>query len=258
MKQEQKTKTKKKTTKVAPVEVAWHAHAQTLPLALFHTTVGPIIGRAEAVSDPLTKSFGVRVWAPAAIQMGLQQGKSGVMYAQYVVTFQPIALVETYFDLSTATPVGRSPVPDALVPAYLEYFERVVSGEYAFNRIVQHVEQALPHSAPVTSTKPAEPASLFPWPEGEDYYTWLTRKVYGLAEDEAVDRDDIRRVLVKRALLGWAFDATPQKVASNFDFDANDVEFAYLTFNEVLPSDKQHTQKLFPPESNAEEENTTS
>lgn len=243
------TKTTKKTTKTTAAEVAWHVRAQALPLALFHTTVGPIIGRAEAVSDPLTKSFGVRVWAPAVVQMGFQPGRPGVMCAQYAVTFQPIALVETHFDLSTSTPVGRSPVPAALVPGYLEYFDRVVTGEYTFNRIVQHVEQAIPHVTPVVST-PSETseAPSFPWPEGSDHYDWLTRKVYFLAEEEVLDRDDARRILVKRALLGWAFLAEPQKIATSFDLDVDNVQFAYNVIDELFPAaqDKERIKKLLP------------
>lgn len=241
---------KKPRTKkpVQLVETPWHIHAQGLPLALFHTTVGPIIGHVEKVEDD-AGPFNLRLWAPAAIRMGFQPGQPGALVAQYSVTFQPIALVETYLDLSAGTPFGRSPVPEALVSSYTDYFARVVAGEYAFTRVTARVQQATPHettveSAPAKSNE--EPS--FPW-NGVDHYDWLTRKIYGIPEDVTIDRDDARRHLVKRSLLGWAFGTKPEKVSTDFDLDVSDVEYAYSVFDEVLPEveDKVRVQKIIPP-----------
>lgn len=145
---------KPKVKKAAkPAEVAWHVRAQGLPLALFHTTVGPIIGRVEKVDDPGVGVFNLRLWAPAALRMVFEPGQPGVtaLNSRHMVTFQPMALIETYLDLSSATPFGRSPVPDALIPSYDQYFEKVVFGEYAFTRVVAHVHQAAPHEAPIAA-----------------------------------------------------------------------------------------------------------
>lgn len=143
------TKTKRTTRAAKAPDVAWHARAQELPIALFHTTIGPIIGHVDAVGDPGAYPFNLRLWAPAAIRMGFQPGQPGAFVTQYSVTFQPIALVETYLDLSAETPFGRSPVPEALVPAYADYFRKVAAGEYSFTRVVTNVQQAAPHEAPV-------------------------------------------------------------------------------------------------------------
>lgn len=265
-KQAQKATKTKKTTKAAAAEVAWDIRAQGLPLALFHTTIGPIIGRVENAAEPDAGPFSIRLWAPAAIRMGYQPGQPGALVAQYAVTFQPIALIETYLDLSAETPFGRSPVPSALVPAYEAYFAKVAAGEYSFARSTAHVEQAMPHEAPIAEGEPlAENATpAFPWPEGSetetdrgsDYYDWLTRKVYSLSDEEALDRDDVRRTLVKRSLTGWAFDAQPQKVAASFDFDVNDVMFAYKAFDDTFlgaETDKARIRKLLSPPTRVEQ-----
>ena len=152
-----------KTAKTKPVEAAWHVRAQALPIMLFHTTIGPIIGRVEKTKGSGVGSFDIRMWAPAAIRMGFQPGQPGAFVAQYSVTFQPIALIETYLDLSTETPFGRSPVPQALIPAYEDYFAKIAAGDYSFARSTAHVEQAMPHEAPIVDAPPsvepvAEPA----------------------------------------------------------------------------------------------------
>lgn len=252
-KQAQKKPRPKKPAKLA--EVAWHVRARELPLALFHTTIGPIIGYVETVGS-LGDGFNLRLWAPAAIRMGFQPGQPGAFVAQYSVTFQPIALVETYLDLSAGTPFGRSPVPEALVPAYADYFAKIAAGEYAYARITTHVQQAAPHEAPVgapaegTSSAPQEPIEPLPWAPGTDPHTWLARKVYDLREDEILERDDPRRTLVKRAFFGWAYDATAEKVAEKFDFDADAVQRVYDVINEEISAEDQARAKAFlnPPE----------
>lgn len=232
---------KPRTKKVAkPAEVAWHVRARELPLALFHTTIGPIIGHVEMVGGP-SDGFNLRLWAPAAIRMGFQPGQPGAFVAQYSVTFQPIALVETYLDLSAGTPFGRSPVPEVLVPSYADYLAKIAAGEYTYARVTAHVQQAAPHETPVGM--PAIEA--LPWASGSDPHTWLTRKVYGLGEDEVIDRDDPRRVLVKRSFFGWAYHATAQKVAENFDFDVSDVQRVYDVINEAIPEGDQAAVKTF-------------
>jgi hypothetical protein len=172
---QKKSRTKKTA---APTEVAWHVRAQGLPLALFHTTIGPIIGHVERVADSGAGPFNLRLWAPAAIRMGFQPGQPGAFVAQYSVTFQPIALVETYLDLSAETPFGRSPVPEALVPSYADYLARVAAGEYSFTRVTAHVQQAAPHEAPVATpaedspvaqdSAPAEPDAVEAAPTDDD------------------------------------------------------------------------------------------
>jgi hypothetical protein len=239
----------RKTKKVAKLaELPWFHRAKSLPLALYHTTIGPIIGRVDKAPASDVGSFKLRLWAPAAIRMGYVPGQPGTFNAQYSVTFQPIALVETYLDLSVETPFGRSPVPEALVPAYEEYFAKAAAGEYSFARKVAHVEQAAPHGAmvevEVAARGPIEVSGL-PWPSGSDPHTWLTRKVYGLDEDEAVGRDDPRRVLVKRAFFGWAYNATAEKVAKDFDFDPDDVRTVYEAIDEEIPAEDQAGVKTF-------------
>lgn len=149
MKKQAQKVSKTAKTKTKPAEAAWHVRAQALPIMLFHTTIGPIIGRVEKTKGSGVGSFDIRMWAPAAIRMGFQPGQPGAFVAQYSVTFQPIALIETYLDLSTETPFGRSPVPQALIPAYEDYFERIAAGDYSFARSTAHVEQAMPHEAPI-------------------------------------------------------------------------------------------------------------
>jgi hypothetical protein len=143
------TKSRKTGARGPKADVKWSDYAQGLELALFHTTIGPIIGRIDKAPAGDVGPFKLRLWAPAAIRMGFVPGQPGTFNAQYSVTFQPIALVETYLDLSVETPFGRSPVPTALIPAYEEYFAKSAAGEYAFARTVAHVEQAAPHGAMV-------------------------------------------------------------------------------------------------------------
>ncbi len=244
-KQAQKKPRTKKTAAAASTEVAWHVRVLELPLALFHTTIGPIIAHVEAINDPDARPFSLRLWAPAAIRMGFQPGQPGAFVAQYSVTFQPIALVETYLDLSSETPFGRSPVPEALVPAYADYFARVVAGEYSFTRVTAHVQQAAPHEAAVTTPAPQEPTESLPWTPGNDPHAWLARKVYRLGENETLERDDPRRVLVKRAFFGWAYEATADKVAEKFDFNADDVQRVYDVIHEEISNEDQAKVKAF-------------
>lgn len=176
MKKQSQKKPRTKKTMTLPAEVAWHVRAQGLPLALFHTTIGPIIGHVEKVDDPDAGSFGFRLWAPAAIRMGFHPGQRGVFVVQHSVTFQPIALVETYLDLSAETPFGRSPVPEALVPSYADYLARVAAGEYSFTRVTAHVQRATPHEVPIETSveTPAEDA---------------TTQEPALADPDAIDPD---------------------------------------------------------------------
>lgn len=236
----QELKTKKTAkTKAKPAEIAWHERAKALPIMLFHTTIGPIIGRVEKTKEPGVGSFDIRMWAPAAIHMGFQPGQPGAFVAQYSVTFQPIALIETYLDLSTETPFGRSPVPQALIPAYEDYFAKIAAGDYSFARSTAHVEQAMPHEAPITA-EPQAPieAVKVPWQDGSDPHTWLTQKIYGLDEGEVIERDDPRRVLVKRAFYGWAYNATAEEVANNFDLDVTDVRHVFDAIEALPDEDK--------------------
>lgn len=166
-KQTQRTTATKKTSQQAKTETKWFDHAKILPLALFHTTIGPVIGRVEVIKGPEARSFNLRLWAPAAIRMGFQPNPLDVVTgftARYAVTFQPIALVETYLDLSAETPFGRSPVPEALVASYEDYFARVVAGEYSFAQVTAHVQQAAPHAVPIEPRVDDELATGNPTP----------------------------------------------------------------------------------------------
>lgn len=239
-KQAQKAMKTKKTSATKSTEAVWHVRAQALPLALFHTTIGPIIGRVEKADEPGAGSFNIRLWAPAAIRMGFQPGQPGAMVAPYWVTFQPIALIETYLDLSAETPFGRSPVPQVLVPAYEDYFAKVAAGDYSYARSTAHVEQAMPHEAPI-ATEPQAPVETtkVPWHAESDPHTWLTRKVYALDENEVIERDDPRRVLVKRVFYGWAYDTTAEKVADNFGLDVIDVRHVFDVIEGLSDEDKE-------------------
>lgn len=240
----------KKTTRL--VELPWPERARKLPLALFHTTAGTIIGRVEPLGG--AESFRLRLWAPAAVSMRFTPGAAVIAQVSagaqpYAVIFQTIAFVETYLDLATQAPFGSSPVPDALVPAYEEYFEKVAAGEYVFNRRVTQVEQTKPYDAQVA---PAEP---LPWSPGTDPHAWLTRKVFNLDEDETIERDDPRRVRVKRAFFGWAYNATIEKVLEKFDFlEEAEVRRVYATLDDTLSTKEKAQVKAFlcPSENEAE------
>lgn len=135
----------------------WHETAKDLPIALFHTSLGPIIGKVDK-APANHGQFRIRLWAPAVIQVGLAPSKPDDTQSttmQQRVVFQPIALVESHFDLSVATPTGRSPVPDALVPGYEEYFAKFAAGTYALTRVVARVEQGAPHAVETPTTPPA-------------------------------------------------------------------------------------------------------
>lgn len=158
---QRKPRAKKAAAQARAPEVAWHVRARELPIALFHTTIGPIIGHVEPVGRP-GDGFNLRLWAPAAIRMGFQPGQPGALVAQYSVTFQPIALVETYLDLSAETPFGRSPVPEALVPAYADYLAQVAAGEHSFARVTTQVQQGVPHEVPIGTRAEDVPAPADP------------------------------------------------------------------------------------------------
>lgn len=242
-KQAQKKPRAKKTVPLA--EVAWHVRAQTLPLGLFHTTVGPIIGHVEQVTGPSAGVFNLRLWAPAVIRVGLppeQSAGTAAINANIWASFHPIALVETYLDLSTATPFGRSPVPQAIVSSYEAYFAKVAAGEYSFARLTVPAEHTMPCETPIDA---AESERRSPsWPGASDPHTWLTRKVYGLSEDEVIERDDPRRVIVKRAFFGWSYDASVDKVARDFDFNEADVRRVYDVIETLSDEDKTGAKKV--------------
>lgn len=170
MKKRTATKSRKTGVRAHKAGTPWFDYAKGLELALFHTTIGPIIGRIDKVPAGDVGPFKLRLWAPAAIRMGFIPGQPGTFNAKYSVTFQPIALVETYLDLSIETPFGRSPVPEALIPAYEEYFAKSAAGEYAFSaRTVANVEQAAPHGAMVeVEVASRGPAEDQPEPEPSD------------------------------------------------------------------------------------------
>lgn len=143
---------KKQQKKTSKQQKPWQEVVKDYPVELFHTTLGPIIGRVDkAPADH--GQFRIRLWAPAVIQVGFvppteAQAKAGdTSTMQQRVVFQPIALIESYLDLSNATPIGRSPVPDAVLVSYEEYFAKFASGNYLLRRVVAKVEQDLPHVA---------------------------------------------------------------------------------------------------------------
>lgn len=267
----------KKAPRVKEEEVPWYERACKLPVALFHTTVGPIIGRVESIATDKSASFGIRLWAPAVLTMGFtpETGSAftGVKIhkAHYTVTFKSLAFIETYIDLSSVTPFGRSPVPEALLPAYEEYFDKAAAGEYMFNRILESVEQAVPHTAPVTGLEEARkivsggglptyapnemseadhgecpvPPEQLPWAPGTDPHAWLTRKVYELEEDEVIEQYDLRRTVVKRAFFGWAHDAPAEEVAEKFNAHTDSVQRVYDVINEELSAEDQSKVRRF-------------
>jgi hypothetical protein len=138
----QERKAKKTTGTKDKAAAGWPDRARALPLALFHTTAGPIIGRVDRPRAP--GPFKFRLWAPAMLSMSLTPGAdvASAVTAPCAVTFRPLMFVETYLDLAIETSLGCSPVPDALVAPYDAYFDKVAAGEYAFARTVARVEQA--------------------------------------------------------------------------------------------------------------------
>lgn len=165
--------TKKKTTttpKKTKIEMKWFDYAAKLPVGLFMTTAGPLIGKVDKAPSDMGQ-FRIRLWAPAALQMGMAQPDKGAVTSdvtQQRVVFQPLALIETYIDLSAATPYGRAPVPSSLLPSYEEYFAKFVNGTYELRRTVAKVETGAPHAVemtvegpttsetPMTSTEPVK------------------------------------------------------------------------------------------------------
>jgi hypothetical protein len=128
----------------------WQIAARRLPLELFHTTLGPIIGRTGRAEGG--GQFRVRIWAPAIMKIALASGEddqNDTAVRQRVV-FQPIAFVESYFDLSVSTPAGRSPVPESIIGGYEEFFDKFAEGEYAIRRSVIEVVQEAPHESSET------------------------------------------------------------------------------------------------------------
>jgi len=147
----------KKTKKTE--EQKWHDRAAKLPVGLFFTTMGPIIGKVDKAPSDMGQ-FRVRLWGPAMVQISFVQPEKGAPEAgkiQQRVVFQPLALVETHIDLSTAAPFGRAPVPDALLPSYEEFFAKFVAGEYGLTRVVAKLESGAPHV--VDMTKDETPAN---------------------------------------------------------------------------------------------------
>lgn len=148
-------KTAKKTSKKTE-EQKWHDRAAKLPVGLFFTTMGPIIGKVDKAPSDMGQ-FRVRLWGPAMVQISFVQpekvGTEATKIQQRAV-FQPLALIETHIDLSTAAPFGRAPVPAALLPSYEEFFAKFVAGEYGLTRIVAKVETGAPHVVDMTQDEP--------------------------------------------------------------------------------------------------------
>lgn len=138
-----KTKTKTKTAPKKKPATKWFDHAAKLPVGLFFTTMGPIIGKVDKAPSDMGQ-FRVRLWAPAMLQVGLApvDARPGVPLdaVQQRVVFQPLALIETHVDLSAAAPYGRAPVPDSLLPHYEEYFAKFTQGAYELRRVVAKLE----------------------------------------------------------------------------------------------------------------------
>jgi hypothetical protein len=148
--------------KMAKGTMKWFDHAKNMPLGLFFTTMGPIIGKVDKAPADMGQ-FRVRIWAPAMVQIGFLPPDKAAPEATSVqqrVVFQPLALIETHIDLSTAAPFGRAPVPDSLVASYEEYFAKFIDGEYSLRRVVAKVETGAGHEV-----TPPEP---LPAPEQDD------------------------------------------------------------------------------------------
>lgn len=197
-----KTTSKQSTKSKSPKkQVSWQDRARDFPVELFHTTVGPIAGKVDKAPGSGAQAR-VRLWAPAVAQVTLVANDS--VTVQQRVTFQPLALVDTYLDLSVAAPFGRSPMPEGLLAAYERYFERFVAGEYQLTRVVESTgssrvqetglepaaELAPVQETPVQETASQPPTELVPETlvqrlaqtdagllaaidEGEDPYHWM-------------------------------------------------------------------------------------
>lgn len=89
--------------------------ARKLPLTMFHTLKGPVMGHAK----PGGRQY-VRVWAPAALHMPSPSN----------VLFLPVAFCEEYIDLSLATLFGIGTVPEIVAQGYDGFFENFLKGNY--------------------------------------------------------------------------------------------------------------------------------
>jgi len=212
----QVSRSRQRPVAALPTAPTWPEIAQ-FPLALFHTTIGPIIGRIQAT--PVADEFSTRLWAPAVVQMSFAQSESQDGRSEYRAVFQPIALVDTYLDLSASTPFGRSPVPDALLQPYFEYFDKFAAGEYAFARVVSRVQQASAHrvavapingpdDVPDTLERAVGLLTNYEWSLSQ-FIDWAMGQVYDLD----ARKDPGLRLLVKRALYGIYYDASIEKMA---------------------------------------------
>lgn len=145
-------KTKKKPKHEKVVLLNWDSIAK-LPLALFHTSMGPMmghIGKAIGSPPPFDK---IRLYAPSLLRT--MPGK---------VAFLPIAFAEQWLDLSTATPSATSPVPPLVAEAYADYFEMFRQGKYSLvaaplDAAGPAIEKDVAQQAPLTVDTVPPPAN---------------------------------------------------------------------------------------------------
>jgi hypothetical protein len=105
--------------KTEPQRTDWQAVAK-LPIGLFHTLKGPVVGRVGKKD-----SQRVRVFAPA--MLAETPGK---------ILFLPIFLCDDYIELVNSTMFGISPPPDVVVQSYRSYFDQFVQGAYKIKPII--------------------------------------------------------------------------------------------------------------------------
>jgi hypothetical protein len=119
-----------------------------MPVGLFHTLKGPLIGKV-AKKDATR----VRVFAPAMLGQPVPSK----------VIFLPIAFCEEYIELFWTTMFGASPPPNIVVQGYKSFFDQFVKGAYNMQPLLMN---AGVDAAPVTVDDPrfASPEGLLPCP----------------------------------------------------------------------------------------------
>jgi hypothetical protein len=159
-----KTKKKQPSANVKPTSKSPWEGREKLPIGIFHTITGPIIGRVGKETK-----LKVVVYAPARLQP----------VSATKVLYHPIAFVEEHITLYHSAMLGDSPIPVVIAEGYQDYYKEFVKGSFTMAPILinagvdgsKEAVDAMQHdSAPVPAeaATPAPPAVSVPFEEEED------------------------------------------------------------------------------------------
>ncbi len=97
--------------------------AQKLPLAMFHTLKGPVVGHAKPGG-----TRAVRIWAPAVLSMPTPAN----------VLYLPVTFCEEFIDLQYGLVWAMSPVPEIVAKGYEGFFKNFAEGNYRMQPLVMN------------------------------------------------------------------------------------------------------------------------